>query len=128
MHSRATYGVYFHGVHVAVYATFLALLTYCVCTGVNMSLVPHLKKESYENILKHASEGTVFENATEDDWQELKRSDVSPNAAAILIASFAIANMIKEVYQMIRQVSSTFIIFPSVYRRCHIFLEVDVLD
>ncbi|XP_055331678.1 transient receptor potential cation channel subfamily A member 1-like isoform X2 [Paramacrobiotus metropolitanus] len=101
----ASYGVYFHGIHVAVYSIFLAFLTYLVCAGVKESLVPTLKGESVKNLQFYAPD---HNETTDDGWTMPGNEDTLPKnsfygCAAVAVAIFTIANIVKEVYQMVQQ-------------------------
>ncbi|OQV12509.1 Transient receptor potential cation channel subfamily A member 1 [Hypsibius exemplaris] len=102
----ASYGLFVHGSNVALYATFLALLTFLVLSGVQMHLLPNLKRTSYENVHSHAVSNDTFdsEDPRIDKWlgKEVEKSQLQL-AVVILVCIFTHFNMIKELVQLYHQ-------------------------
>lgn len=104
---RLTYGIYFHILTLLLYVTFVALLTYLVLEGIENDLRPHLRRENVERIRRYKPEllvnatrfGPILLSLSEEENTEI---DSTLLAFAII---FAVLNLGKKIFQLIRQVS-----------------------
>ncbi|OQV12510.1 Transient receptor potential cation channel subfamily A member 1 [Hypsibius exemplaris] len=104
----ASYGLYVHGFNVALYAGFLALLTYLVLSGVQNHLIPNLKKVSFENVKANSPANDTFDldDLRMEQWwmSAALLGHHTPNRPVIgLVCIFTLFNMIKELIQLYHQ-------------------------